>query len=677
MTPDEANQFAKTVSSPATPEQINEWVALTHGFPVPLTYAIRVSASRRTADGIMDGTRSITFRFLAEHVWESLSPEERQLLEFAAFLPPLHIHRYEGAGIINATLMISQLCDEIAFLSLSPTGTFSMHDLFRDFLRQQISISGPVLQRQRLSFAANLLLSSGYFDDGFSLLIEFLTPAELADAVERFPAANYNFAVTRSIVDFTGELNVERIGLILLELHAEHWSWIGDANKAQRYSQELLRRTDASSAQIMSAISAIFRTANFQGKDAHKYWLSSFPSIFDRLGDADRVRARAYQASLLSRYPETQHEVRSLARDVLNQTSKLSPKAHIDTLIVLGVAYFYLSDTFEGLRVAQEAVHLAELSRDPREHARALNNYGVMLDGTRDSKVESIFAPLRDLVERTGSWRFSQISHWLPVQYYALQANLRAADEALVLQSAAIPSEEFEKERLSSMRRHCLNLFRLIREEYLAVVADFTASAPNKQVDLEYERLACAALAYGFLSNRTECEKLLTKSKQLRLLNSRFALNSGSETITNEIIALCIMGRWTQARQLNEQFSGQIPALKPLERALALFCQGPPFLSVSSALESCLDMPYIGFAALLIKRVVDNQLADHLKQHLTAAEMDVLRLVIVGKSNKEIANTRKRSEETVKRQIASLYKKLGVENRTSAVAVARERGILD
>jgi DNA-binding NarL/FixJ family response regulator len=96
-----------------------------------------------------------------------------------------------------------------------------------------------------------------------------------------------------------------------------------------------------------------------------------------------------------------------------------------------------------------------------------------------------------------------------------------------------------------------------------------------------------------------------------------------------------------------------------------------------ATLEPCLNKPYIGLTALHIKRVVDHQLADHLKQHYTAAEMDVLRLIVGGKSNKEIASVRKRSEETIKRQLSSLYKKLGVESRTSAVAVARERGLLN
>jgi DNA-binding CsgD family transcriptional regulator len=678
MTAQEAAQLANTVRSPATSEQISEWVELTHGYPVPLTYAIRLSASRGTANDIMDGTRSITFRFLAEQLWESLSPEERELLELAAFLPPLHMHRYEEAGVSNATVKISRLCENIAFLTLNVAGMFSMHDLFRDFLRQQLSTSGPAQQRARLNSAAELLLTSSRFNDGFSLLIEFASPHDLANAVERFPFANCNMAVTRSIIDSTGEIKLEQLGLRILELNAEHWSWIGDANRALRYGQEILRRSDASSAHLMCAIRSIFRTINFQGPEAHKYWLSSFPPIFDRLGDDDRVQARAYQASLLSRYSETQDEARALARQVLNETSMLSSKAHIDALIVVGTAYFHLNDDYAALSVTRDAAQLADVSGDPRERARALNIYGMMLDRARDPEVESIFDPLRNLVERTGSWRYSHVSHWLPAQYYALQANLGAAGEALAWQSAAVASEEYEKERLSGARRHCINLSHLIREDYRAVISDVGTADLRKQVDIEYDLLSCAALAYAFLSNTSECEKTLVRLKQLRLSSPAVILNGAYESISSEIIALCIVGRWGQARQLNEQLRGRIPyQLRPLEAALALLCQGPPFLGVLAALEPCLNKPYIGLAALHIKRVVERELANHVKQPLTTAEMDVLRLIVVGKSNKQIASDRKRSEETVKRQVASLYRKLGVDNRTSAAAVARERGILN
>ena len=139
---------------------------------------------------------------------------------------------------------------------------------------------------------------------------------------------------------------------------------------------------------------------------------------------------------------------------------------------------------------------------------------------------------------------------------------------------------------------------------------------------------------------------------------------------------MCVVGQWARARRLNEQLRGRIPSLAHLEKALVLFCQGPPFLAAQTAVEECLFKPFIGFAAHLMKRVLDQQLLHHSTHPLTATEIEVLRLLEVGKSNKEIATTRSRSAETVKRQVASIYRKLGVENRTSAVAIARARALL-
>ena len=48
----------------------------------------------------------------------------------------------------------------------------------------------------------------------------------------------------------------------------------------------------------------------------------------------------------------------------------------------------------------------------------------------------------------------------------------------------------------------------------------------------------------------------------------------------------------------------------------------------------------------------------------------MLRLVAVGKSNREIAEALSLSENTVAKHITSIYTKLGVENRASAVAFA-------
>lgn len=61
---------------------------------------------------------------------------------------------------------------------------------------------------------------------------------------------------------------------------------------------------------------------------------------------------------------------------------------------------------------------------------------------------------------------------------------------------------------------------------------------------------------------------------------------------------------------------------------------------------------------------------------LTAREADVLRRVRQGASNKEIARALHLSEATVKTHLLHAFAKLGVDDRTAAVTVATERGLL-
>jgi DNA-binding NarL/FixJ family response regulator len=63
-------------------------------------------------------------------------------------------------------------------------------------------------------------------------------------------------------------------------------------------------------------------------------------------------------------------------------------------------------------------------------------------------------------------------------------------------------------------------------------------------------------------------------------------------------------------------------------------------------------------------------------EELTPRELDVLEQIASGKSNKGIATELQISEATVKTHINSLLGKLGVTDRTQAVTVAIQRGIV-
>ena len=64
------------------------------------------------------------------------------------------------------------------------------------------------------------------------------------------------------------------------------------------------------------------------------------------------------------------------------------------------------------------------------------------------------------------------------------------------------------------------------------------------------------------------------------------------------------------------------------------------------------------------------------RSSLTPRELEVLKLVAAGSSNRDIGHTLLLSEATVKSHLVHIYDKLGVRSRTSAVAATREQGVL-
>jgi len=81
------------------------------------------------------------------------------------------------------------------------------------------------------------------------------------------------------------------------------------------------------------------------------------------------------------------------------------------------------------------------------------------------------------------------------------------------------------------------------------------------------------------------------------------------------------------------------------------------------------------------KRVVPAEVAARLAERvpqsdLSPREMDVLRLLADGKSNKRIADALDLSEGTIRTHVSNILSKLGVDDRTQAATAALRRGIL-
>jgi DNA-binding NarL/FixJ family response regulator len=72
------------------------------------------------------------------------------------------------------------------------------------------------------------------------------------------------------------------------------------------------------------------------------------------------------------------------------------------------------------------------------------------------------------------------------------------------------------------------------------------------------------------------------------------------------------------------------------------------------------------------------ELAEHATDEaLTAAEIDVLRLIAAGNANKQIADMLSVAEDTVKGRVKSILSKLNASDRTHAATIGLKRGIIE
>ncbi len=82
------------------------------------------------------------------------------------------------------------------------------------------------------------------------------------------------------------------------------------------------------------------------------------------------------------------------------------------------------------------------------------------------------------------------------------------------------------------------------------------------------------------------------------------------------------------------------------------------------------------------RRYIPAEIAQEIALHtgeeaLSDREIGVLKLVALGRANKEIAHALSISEDTVKGHLKSIFTKLDVGDRTEAVTLAARRGIID
>lgn len=169
-------------------------------------------------------------------------------------------------------------------------------------------------------------------------------------------------------------------------------------------------------------------------------------------------------------------------------------------------------------------------------------------------------------------------------------------------------------------------------------------------------------------SNGQEAVDLFRRLRpDITLMDLRMPGVSGAEAITQ------IRGEFPGARIIVlTTFDGD----EDIYRAVQAGAQGYLLKDMFfEELEAAIRKVHAG-ARLIPGSVAERLAARMSSSELTGRELEVLRQIVDGKSNKEIGNALNISEATVKSHINNILSKLGVSDRTQAATTALQRGIV-
>jgi LuxR family maltose regulon positive regulatory protein len=171
---------------------------------------------------------------------------------------------------------------------------------------------------------------------------------------------------------------------------------------------------------------------------------------------------------------------------------------------------------------------------------------------------------------------------------------------------------------------------------------------------------------------RGDSEGCLKAARQLQKDADKLGRNGiVLESLVLQCLASSSQGNKEQALQYLER---ALSITEPEEYLRIFLDEGPPMAQLLyEAAERGIHREYVGRILLVFPPSRDRQ---QLLEPLSQRELEVLQLLARGSSNKEVARELFISLPTVKWHASNIYGKLGVQNRTQAVAKARALGLL-
>ena len=160
FTADDAAEAAQLARSTLLPEDVDRLLQTTGGWATAFMLALRVAEFSGDVHGAAATARQLSYEYLADQVYRTLSLEERDVLAVSALLPEIDVGVLERAGFDRAHVILDGLQRRASFLA-GDGRRYRCHSLFRDFLNHELELRGEEASRTVHLRAANALRASG------------------------------------------------------------------------------------------------------------------------------------------------------------------------------------------------------------------------------------------------------------------------------------------------------------------------------------------------------------------------------------------------------------------------------------------------------------------------------------------------------------------------------------
>lgn len=674
FTSDEAMAAALDARADIPIDEIDALRDVTAGWPVALSIALRTRTHVTDLRAATAGAREMLFRYLAEQVFNTLSPRERELLldtsVFASFDASLVVAMGGSPSTITELRRSTSFVNEIA------PGVFRYHDLFRDFLETELSRAG----RERWVFAnaraARVLENERQFAAALALYVRAEDDADVmrllgergADLYERGEAETIERAIA---LIANGHITDARV----LGVKAMSQAGRGHFGVAERdFIDAIARAQDATVRLELVQRYALELIRN--GRDAIAL-LAPYAEDWT-IDCAARVSLLGTYATALARTGLLQQAVENIARGIEIIDASVPDVVRARFHQQAAFVHQHLPDRGNAWRYAQLAVDLAKTHGLFDVAARAYSVlYSIVYDD-EDDPIESL-SLLGELIECARKGGNVQTRMWGVFASMDIEVD-RGDDGAIARLEREIERNAASFPGVSEAALLPAHALRATWEGDFARAHEILAPTVAHIADDERRTLRWAEIAlYALAARRVDEGAAAIIQANEALARTRSARRRARAQLVLALAEL-VRGQSAAAHRFIsevEHTSGLSRRLRALMQSVRVFYRKilgqADDAEVAAALER-LHAVHFGGLSRMMGQLPLGAGESNAYASLTAAERDILADLVRGGSSKEIAQRSGRSAQTVDTHIRSICRKLHCSGRLEAVALAVRSG---